>query len=152
VKWPSFHLYFGDIQKDPNIGLCTWQAKSLWLLMLCHLHEMPLRGQFAFKDGTPMTDAQIAKLCQVRIADFRKIIAELDSNQVLHRHNGAIANRRMLREAQVHENKKKAGQAGAEKRWHNGNTPHSSAGCETIAGNATYSSSSSSSSSSSITE
>jgi hypothetical protein len=144
---PAFHLYCGDLWKDNQFRLCGWQAQNLWLRMLLILHEHTPRGEFRLQSGEPMTDEQVAKLCEMPIADYMALSAELDSNGVFSRIAGAIANRRMVKERQVNETKRNAGIKGADVRWHNAKHVNSTTSKQKIAEETAYSSSSSSSSS-----
>jgi hypothetical protein len=118
IHIPCFHVYTGDLWKDTNFQLCEWQAQNLWIRMLLLLHDMPFRGQFRFQNGEPMTEEQIARLCHMPMADLWQLLSELLSNGVAVRHNGAIANKRMVRESELDEKKAEAGRKGAMTRWH----------------------------------
>ena len=146
---PSFHLYTGDLWKDQQFQLCEWQAQNLWLRMLTLLHDSIPRGEFRLSNGEPMTDEQIATLCQMPIADYSRLSSELLLNCVASRIAGAIANRRMVRERQVHETKREAGIKGADARWHNDSRENAKPIAGSIAENGSPDISSSSSSSSS---
>jgi|GEM_PF-4303481 hypothetical protein len=118
--FPCWYFYTGDLQKEPGWQISGWQAQNLWLRMLMHLHEMPHRGKFMMKDGiTPLDSSQIAKLLQMPIAEYDKFSCELLNNGVAEVIDGAMANRRMVRETELHEKKVNAGRKGAEARWQN---------------------------------
>lgn len=117
-KLPALHLYIGDLLKDPGFLLCDWQAQNLWLRLLLHLHEMPHRGRFLKRDGvTVLSNEEMAKLCQMPMAEFEKLIWQLLKNDVASVIDGAIANRRMVKEAELHETKSESGKRGAAARW-----------------------------------
>ncbi len=120
---PSFNLYCGDLLKDKNFMACDGKAKALWVWMLVHLHDMPLRGEFRLRaDLPPMDNQSIANLLSYPIAEFESLLSQMDSNGVTERIAGAIANRRMVRERQLHEIKSKAGIKGNEVRWQTDST------------------------------
>lgn len=146
-KLPCLYFYCGDLWKDNDFKSCGWQAQNLWLRMLLLLHDNVPRGEFRRETGEPMPDEQIAKLCEMPMTSFIVLAAELEGNHVFSRIAGAIANRRMLRESQVHELKAKAGKAGAHARWQKDDKPMAGGNATPMASEPTYSSSSSSSSS-----
>jgi hypothetical protein len=123
-KLPAFSIYCGDLLKDKNFLACDGEAKALWVWMLVHLHDMPDRGEFRLApDLPPMTTAAIANLLTYPITKFETLLYQLDSNGVTTRVDGAIANRRMVRERKLHEIRSESGKKGMEARWQNHNKP-----------------------------
>ncbi len=121
-KQPAFHLYTGDLLKDKNFLACGGEAQALWSLMLIHLHDMPLRGEFRLAPDMPPMDYQtIANLIAYPIAKFEELISQILHNRVASVIDGAIANRRMVRERQLSEIRSEAGQKGNILRWHKDN-------------------------------
>jgi hypothetical protein len=125
-KLPALHLYIGDLLKDPGFLICDWQAQNFWIRLLLHIHEMPIRGELRSLSGQPLTNAQIAKLCCMPTDTCTALLQELESNEVFSRVDGAIINRRMVKERTVSEQREiisqirsENGTKGARARWQN---------------------------------
>lgn len=121
--FPCWYVYTGDLKKEPGWRLCTWQAQNLWLRILVELHDMPHRGRFLMRDGlTPLTNAMIAKLLEMPMAEYEDLAKQLLDTGVAEIIDGAMANRRMVRESEAHDKKVQAGKKGAAAKWHNDST------------------------------
>lgn len=121
-KLPALHLYCGDLLKDKNFLACTADAQALWCLMLVHLHDMPLRGEFRLgSEMPPMSNKEIAHLLNYPLTNFQKLLYQIEAKGVSSRLDGALTNRRMVRERQLAEMRSKAGKKGMASRYQKAN-------------------------------
>lgn len=113
-KRPASQYYWGDWRKDEALQSCSLMARGLWHEMNCIMHSCVPYGHL-YRNGKPMTTAQIATLVSITVAQCKKLLAELEDAGVPSRDaNGAIFSRRMVRDEAIRAARAAGGQAGAE--------------------------------------
>lgn len=86
--------------KDPALRRCSLAARGLWADVLCFTWEAPNRGILARADGTPWTDAELARAVGSSAATVKRLKTELIEREVAGvTEQGAIYSRRQLRES-----------------------------------------------------
>ena len=101
-KLPAIQFYVGDWLRDPVAG-CSLGAQGLWLRMMILMHDAENYGRLESK-GRPLAVEMLARRCGCSPAEFGKYFKELEEAGVPSRsENGAIFNRRMVRDAERRE-------------------------------------------------
>lgn len=104
-KLPAIQIYPGDWKKDPAVRVCSIAARGLWFEILLSMFDCPERGILKTGDqawGLP----EIAAAAGIPISSAANLLAELEKNGVFSRRepDGAIINRRMVRDEEVRRN------------------------------------------------
>ncbi len=87
--------------------------RSVWFDLICIMHDSPERGVLLLPNGRPMTDEEIARALGLSTSQAKKsLIAILDSGSGSRRDDGAIQNRRMMRDEDIRQKRKVAGHLG----------------------------------------
>lgn len=110
VKWfPS------DWASDPNLSMCEPSTRGIWMDAV---NAMILTGQPRIQG----TVEELSRICRCRNVQFQAALAELKMKKVgnIREHNGntVIECRRLLRDYNLRELRRKAGIASATKRQH----------------------------------
>ncbi len=111
---PSFQFYPSDWRKDAAVLSMNRFDRSVWLDLVCIMHDSPERGVLLLPNGRPMNEAQIANNVGLSISQTRKAItAIMDSGTGSRRDSdGAIFNRRMVRDERIRQIRKECGRLG----------------------------------------
>ncbi len=100
-KLPAMQFYIGDWMKDPGLRRCSKRAKGVWIDALCVLFECQERGVFA-TDGQPWSLEEIAVAIGGDTAENLAGLHELMRLGIASRNDdGALINRRMVRDERV---------------------------------------------------
>jgi len=115
-RLPWFKLFKTDWLQEPTFRLCSRAARSLWLDMLCLMHDAQPCGHLKLK-GKRLDAKSLAAVFGDREKDVVAWLAELESNGVFSRgRGGVIVSRRMVRDAA----KAELGLESAQRRWGKG--------------------------------
>lgn len=115
---PYMQFYVGDWKRSADVQSLPYSERGVWFEMLCLMHDSPQRGCLCQADGTPLADDEVARLLGLSKQDFTNALAVLLRSKVTERNqNGALINRRMVRERLAKEAKSRAGKAGSDSRW-----------------------------------
>lgn len=110
-KLPALNIYIGDYLKDDIAG-CTLEAQGLWLRMMFIMHESERYG-YLCKDGLPAHPGSIARRCGCTPELYESLLAELFQAGVPSKtESGIIYSRRMIKDAELRETRRKAGLLG----------------------------------------
>lgn len=113
---PALMFYPGDWHKDLGVQLLTFEQRGVWFELLLRMHDSDERGALVI-NGRAMTDEEIAILIGWRdeTAKLSKILDSLTAKGAASRRqsDGALCNRRMLKEQELSRIRAKAGAAGA---------------------------------------
>lgn len=112
MKQPSFQFYPGDWLRDPALRSVSLAARGVWIDLLCLMHESTRRGYLIFPDGSAMKFEHLARIFSVDKRTLRGLIQELESCGVFSREGEVIYSRRMVRDQQLSEVRRKAGKSG----------------------------------------
>ena len=100
-KLPAFLFYPKDWKEDPALQMCSREARSVWIDMLCLMFNAPIRG-VCQSGGRPWTHQEIASAIGGDIGSNVACITELVSKAVAAVNDcGAIFSRRMVRDEQA---------------------------------------------------
>lgn len=106
-------FYPSDLRAEPTLKMCSWEARWLWMEMICLMHEADPYGHLVV-NGNPVTDMQLALLTGADVSTVQRLKSELETNGVFSiSKKGIIYSRRMTRD----EKKSKDGRKSVEKRW-----------------------------------
>jgi hypothetical protein len=109
VKRPSFQFYPGDYRRDTALRLCSIAARGLWWDLVCLMHEGEPYGHLTV-GGKPMSDEDAARMVQVDLKTYRRLLAELESRNVASRSgDGAVYSRRMVRDEDIRQRRAAGG-------------------------------------------
>jgi len=113
-KIPSLQFYPGDWLKDPAVRSVSFEARGLWIDMLCLMHESDRRGFLQHATGKPVTAEQLARMTGCSTDDVSRLLQELYNSGVYScTDHGVIFNRRMAKDERFRvsrvENGKKGG-------------------------------------------
>lgn len=113
-KRPASQYYWGEWLNDPALQSCPLAARGMWHEMNCIMHSCEPYGHL-YRNGKPMTVAQIATLVRIGAGEAKRYLAELEDAGVFSRDaNGAIFSRRMVRDEALRNARAVGGLAGAE--------------------------------------
>jgi hypothetical protein len=109
---PALQWYSGDWRKDPGVRVLTFEQRGIWFEMLMVMHESERRGALVL-NGKPMTEGQIAQVVGCDLKRFKVALAVIMDTGVASRdENGAIINRRMIKDERIRQLRKAAGSLG----------------------------------------
>ncbi len=113
---PAIQFYVGDWRKDPGIQALDYEARGVWLEILCLMHESEDRGKLLL-NGNPMADGALARILGIPEAHCKQIVSKIEAYGVASRdgESGALINRRMVREQKLTDIRSEAGRKGGEK-------------------------------------
>lgn len=86
MKRPSFQFYPADWLNDPALQVCSWEAKGLWIDLLCLMHQGSPYGHLTLPNGKPIDVKMLKKMLnfdQKMVKKFPKLFQELDENGVI---------------------------------------------------------------------
>jgi hypothetical protein len=110
---PWIKFFKTDWLQEPSLRLCSRAARSLWLDMLCLMHDAQPCGELRLKDKA-LSERQLAAVLGDSEKEVRRLLAELEAAGVFSRsEDGVIFCRRMKRDAE----KSVVGQQSAQRRW-----------------------------------
>lgn len=112
-KLPAFQFYPGDWFRDVAVRCLTWEERGIWLEMLFHMHECEQRGKFIL-NGKAMSAESIALVVGLDNQKCNQVIERLLELNVASRckETGALMSRRMVRDENLRQTRKKAGEKG----------------------------------------
>jgi hypothetical protein len=95
-KSPASQFYWGDLRRDVEYHLMSFESRGIWMEMLCCMWDSRERGKI---EGSP---DQIASLLGCSVDKFKSAIKEIDVTKTgdVTESNGfvTVINRRMFRE------------------------------------------------------
>ncbi len=86
MKRPSFQFYPSDWLGDTALKACSYDAKGLWMDLLCLMHEGNPYGTLTLPNGKPIDQKMLKKMLnfdQKMAKKFPKLIQELIENGVM---------------------------------------------------------------------
>lgn len=100
AKLPAIQFYPGDWLRD-NIAGCTLAAQGLWLRMMILAHDSERYGYLCM-NGSAMPPDFIARKCGSTLAEYERLLSELDTYAIPSRTpEDIIYSRRMVRDAKL---------------------------------------------------
>jgi len=114
-KLPAFQFYPGDWRKDPGVQALDFYERGVWFEMLCLLHESDERGVMLL-NGKPMSDEALARTLGLDKQNLTTALTKILDYGVATRResDGAIVCRRMVRDEELRQTRKKAGKVGGQ--------------------------------------
>ena len=114
AKLPSFQFYPGDWKKDPGVQALSYEERGVWLELLLLMFESSRRGKLIFPNGTPITEGAVARMLGLDKQRYSSIQRKLLEYGVasIEPDTGILYCRRMVRDAELSEKRKKAGKLG----------------------------------------
>jgi hypothetical protein len=113
MKRPAFQFYPGDWLRDANLRICSAGARSLWIDMLCVMHQAKPYGHLVF-NGKALDTAQLARMVGETPKDVGRWLKELEDNGVPSRtDDGVIYSRRMVKDEALRNVRAAGGHKGA---------------------------------------
>ncbi len=111
-KLPAIQFYPGDWKRDPGIQSLGYFDRGVWLEILFLMHESSERGVLLL-NGRPMSEQALANCLGLDKQILTTTLATLVENGVASRRDdGALVNRRMLRDEYIRQQRTKAGEKG----------------------------------------
>lgn len=113
MKLPALQFYPGDWRKDPGVQSLTYEERGIWIEMIFLMHESDRRGKLML-NGKPVSDERLAQLLHLDKQKIKQTINTLLELGVasLCDETGALMNRRMVRDEELIDKRRKAGQIG----------------------------------------
>jgi hypothetical protein len=112
-KLPAIQFYPGDWRKDPGVQSLSYEERGIWLELLFMMHESEKPGLLLL-GGVPYPTDRLARALRLDNEVMLKVISELITLNVasVDEETGALMCRRMVRDRQFVENRKKCGKLG----------------------------------------
>lgn len=111
-KLPAFQVYGGDWRKDPGVQSLNYHDRGVWWEILLLMHESDERGVLLL-NGKPMPIEALGRLLGLDNQILTTTLTTLlDFGVASKREDGAIYNRRMVRDEQIRQERIKAGYMG----------------------------------------
>jgi predicted transcriptional regulator len=115
-KLPALHFYPGDWKRDVAVRALDPIDRYVWFEILLLMHDAEERGILAIA-GVPMTPSEIANAIGIDRKTVEKSLKNITAKGVASvREDGALFNRRMIREQEISEVRSVAGSSGGKKR------------------------------------
>lgn len=112
-KFPAFQFYPGDWRKDTAVLSMSRHDRSVWLDLVCMMHDSPERGVLLLPNGRPMKEVDMCGNLGLSLSQTRKAVAAiLDSGAGSQREDGAIYNRRMVKDEAIRKVRTQCGKMG----------------------------------------
>lgn len=113
MKRPAFQWYPGDWLRDANLRICSAGARSLWIDMLCLMHQAKPYGHLVF-NGKALEPAQLGRMIGESTKDVVRWLKELEDAGVPSRNaDGIIYSRRMVKDEALRNVRATGGPKGA---------------------------------------
>lgn len=105
---PAMMFYVGDWLKAPDIQCLSYELKGIWFEMLCFMWESNERGYLKY------TNEELARLLRLPEDLLKQKLEQLFKRGIysVRETDGAIYSRRMVRDQEIREIRKKAGSLG----------------------------------------
>jgi hypothetical protein len=99
AKLPYMKWYPADLDAEPTLRFCSWEAGFLWVKMLGFMHHSPERGFLIKQNGKPYTEEDLVKSVHgATLERVRNCLFELESNAVFSRdRRGTIYSRKIVK-------------------------------------------------------
>jgi len=112
-KLPAIQFYPGDWRKDPGVQSLSYEERGIWLELLFMMHESEKPGVLLL-GGVPYPTDRLARALRLDNQVISKVISELITLNVasIDEETGALMCRRMVRDRQFVESRKKCGKLG----------------------------------------
>lgn len=112
-KLPALQFYTADWRKDPCVQALDHEHKGVWIDLLCIMNETSRRGFLVLPSGDPMPDEAIARNLGLEPERWTRIRRALVSLGVASESDdGALYNRRMVRDEKTRRARARAGKKG----------------------------------------
>jgi len=113
MKLPAFQFYPADWRKDPGIQALSRHDQSVWFDILCLMHESEERGVLLLA-GKPMPVDALGHILRLDKQEVNQILSTLLTYGVASKReeDGAIYNRRMVRDERLIQIRREAGKKG----------------------------------------
>lgn len=113
MKLPAFQFYPADWKKDPGVQALSFHDRGVWFEILCLMHESEQRGKLLL-GGQPMPDSALARLLGLDKQNLTNTLTTLLTYGVASRdpESGALICRRMVRDEEIRNVRKKCGKLG----------------------------------------
>jgi len=114
MKWPFLKFYPRDWQADPELRMCSIEARGYWMECLCIMHSAKRRGFMESPQGHSLTEDQRSRLMGTFIGDLKRCEDELLLHGVpsVEEESGIWYCRRMVKETSKAEKCSVAGSKG----------------------------------------
>lgn len=114
MKMPFIKFYPRDWQADPELRMCSLEARGLWFEMLCIMHSAKRRGYLETPQGSPLNVDDVCRLIGTFKGDVYRCMEELLKFGVpsVCEESGTWYCRRMVKESQKAEKCSAAGRKG----------------------------------------
>lgn len=101
MKLPYIKFFTRDWQADPELRMCSLEARGLWMELLCIMHNANRRGYLESPQGHPLSDEDIMRLTGTFKGDLYRCKSELLKHGVpsVCEESGIWYCRRMVKEA-----------------------------------------------------
>lgn len=110
---PAFQFYPDDWLSETGLRLCSLAARGLWMDCLCIAFNSPERGVLRKQNGSKVESKELAKMVGASLAETEALLAELSASGVASKtQDGAIYNRRMVRDEHIRQVRSEAGSMG----------------------------------------
>jgi hypothetical protein len=111
-KLPYIQFYPADWRKDPGVQSLSFHDRGVWFEILCLMHESEQRGKLLL-NGKPMPEEALARLLGLDKQNLTKTLTTLVDYGVVSRDgDGALNNRRMVRDDELRKIRQEAGKLG----------------------------------------
>ena len=115
MSLPHIQFYVGDWRKDLGIQTLSYYHRGIWFELLMLMHCAEERGRLVLA-GKPMSNAALARLLGLSQQETQDALAAiLDSGVASKDEAEVFFCRRMVREEELRQNRKRAGSKGGSK-------------------------------------
>jgi hypothetical protein len=112
AKLPAFQFYPADWLNDIKLQSCSLAAQGLLLNLMCLMHQSEVYGKLLI-NGVQPPSREVAHLLRTRSNTYAARLAELLLKGVLHEdENKVICCKRMIKDEQIREVRRKSGKLG----------------------------------------
>ena len=111
-KLPAIQFYVGDWRKDVGVQSLDFRDRGIWFEVICLMHESEDRGRLVL-NGEPMPDPAVARLLGLQVDEWREVRGRLlDYGVASEDDDGALVNRRMVKDEEIRRKRAEAGAKG----------------------------------------
>ena len=111
-KLPAIQFYPGDWRKDPGVQSLGFFERGIWFEILLIMHESDERGVLLL-NGKPMSEKALGQLLGLDNQNLTSALTTiLEHGVASRREDGALINRRMVRDQEIRHIRSEAGKLG----------------------------------------
>jgi len=106
-----FKFYPNDWLSDPNLKLCSYEAKGIWMDLICYAHNSEKYG-FLVINSKNFDKKMIKKVLNLKKSGIKSFLELIENGVIGIAEDGAFYSRRLLKEKKLADESREHGRKG----------------------------------------